>query len=82
LSPSLLRLKRFEPALDFGGTEITGATIPEQRHPQIAGHTTQTGVANEERVESLPQPHRRSRFSTISCVFVKKACRGNIARRE
>ena len=33
-------------------------------------------------IESLPQPHRRSRLSCIRGALVKKTGRGDIARRE
>ena len=39
------RFKGIEPALDFSGAEVAGATVPEQCHTQIAGHSAQTAAA-------------------------------------
>ena len=44
LLPSLFGLERLEPAFDLSSAEVTGKTIPEQRHTQIARHTAQVGT--------------------------------------
>lgn len=44
LLPSLFGLERFEPAFDLSSAEVTGKTIPEQGHTQIARHTAQVGT--------------------------------------
>jgi hypothetical protein len=57
-------------------------TIPEHGHIPIPLQTAQVGVTQINGIETLPQPHRRSRLSRIRGTLVKKTGGGDIARRE
>ncbi len=57
-------------------------TIPEHGHIRIPVQTAPMGGVQIDGIESLPQPHRRSRLSCIRGALVKKTGRGDIARRE
>ena len=46
-----------------GGAEVAGMTIPEHGHIRIPVQTAPMGGVQIDGIESLPQPHRRSRLS-------------------
>jgi hypothetical protein len=50
-------------------------TIPEHGHIRIPVQTAPMGGVQIDGIESLPQPHRRSRLSCIRGALVKKTGR-------
>src|SRR5580704_1580608 len=81
ISPPLC-FELFQSTGDPGGAEVAGMTIPEHGHIRIPVQTAPMGGVQIDGIESLPQPHRRSRLSCIRGALVKKTGRGDIARRE
>jgi hypothetical protein len=59
----LFCLQAFKPTGDPDGAEVAGATIPEHGHTRIRARPAQMSLVQKNRIESLPQFHRRSRFS-------------------
>src|SRR6516162_5640233 len=72
----------FQPAGDPDGAEVARTTIPEHGHTGIRARLAQVGLVQKDRIEGLPQSHRRSRFSCFRGALVKKTCRTDIPRRE
>jgi hypothetical protein len=57
----------------LGAAELSGTTIPEHSHTQIAALAAQVSATEKQRVESLRQAQRRGRISGKGTALIKQA---------